>query len=228
MRKVLFIDYDDTLHDTNGKFTAEFHGIYGLSSDKILESYLHVHLNIVHPNHPEMHDDFFFHQKLLCDYLAVPYVEEEARSIARKFEEVHQGRWLNPSFFPDTFPFLDIVHKESVLCLTTGDYAEEKAESLEKAAGKKYFRYAFDHTHLGIKGEDQYFINALMSTNTLAHNAVVIGDSLEQDISTGKKAGITTIWLNRRQLAREHSSPTPDFEANDLFEVLRILRLLKK
>lgn len=223
MIKILFIDYDGTLHDTDGKFASELEGCYGFSSEKIVESYLHVHLNIVHPEYQEKHDDFFFHQKLLCDYLNIAYVENEARIIARKFEKVYEGRWLNPSFFPDTYPFLDAVKEKYILCLTTGDYAKQKAEAIENIAVKIYFSYVFDHTHLGIKGSNHYFKNALVSTNVSPKEAVVIGDSLEQDIAAAKEWGITTIWVNRKQLTLGKDSPAPDFEAHDLYEVLRYL-----
>lgn len=228
MSKILFIDYDGTLHDTDTKIGNQFDGIYGLSSEEVIEHYIRVHLDIVHTQFPEKHDDFLFHQKLLYERLNRPYDHDEAQVMAKKFEDVHWGRWTNPLFFSDSLPFLDSVREEHILCLTTGDYASEKAEALEKAAGKKYFSYVFDHTHVGIKGGNEYFSNVLMSTNAPPEDAVVIGDSLEQDIATAKESGILTIWVNRKGLPIDNSSTKPDYTVKDLIEVLDILQTRRK
>ena len=226
MSKVLFIDYDETLHDTHAKFAVRLDGIYGLSAEQLINAYLAVHRGIVHLQYPERHDDFFFHQRLLADYLGKPYDEDEAQKIARRFKEAQEECWTNPTFFPESLHFLDKVKERHILCLTTGDYAQEKVDALEKAAGRSYFSYVFDHTHLGIKGDRTYFDNALMSTNSLPDDAVAIGDSLEHDIAAAKEAGIATVWVNRRGLSPIDNSPNPDYEARDLLEVLDYLESL--
>ncbi len=223
MTKILFIDYDGTLHDTDAKFAARLDGVYGLNSRQIMDAFLLVHRGIVHERYPEKHDDFFFHQKLLSDHLKMPYDEEEARDAAGIFNEAHEERWRNPTFFPDTFQFLDRAKENHILCLTTGDFARQKADALEKAAGKTYFSYTFDHTHLGMKGDSAFFRNALMSTNSLPAEAMVIGDSLEQDIAAASRAGIPTIWVNREALPPTITSYGPAYEARNLFEVLEYI-----
>ncbi len=228
MSKILFIDYDGTLHDTDTKIGNQFEGIYGLSSEEVIEHYVRVHLDIVHPQYPEKHDDFLFHQKLLYERLNRPYDHDEAQAMAKRFEDVHWSRWTNPLFFPDTLPFLDEVKEEHILCLTTGDYALEKAEALEKVSGKNYFSYVFDHTHLGIKGGNEFFSNALMSTNALPEDAVVIGDNPEQDIAAAKEIGILTIWVNRKGIPIDSLTVKPDYHINDLLEVPDILRIRRK
>jgi len=224
MSKILFIDYDGTLHDTDAKYAATLDGILGLSGEQIMKTYLVVHREIVHQRYPEKHDDFFFHQKLICEHLKKPYHESEALRTARRLEEAQEQCWVNPSFFPDSLPFLDKVKQKHILCLATGDHASEKADALEKAAGRSYFNYAFDHNHLGLKGSSTYFENALMSTNSRPEDAVAIGDSLEHDIAAAKEAGIRTVWVNRKGLPPPvGSSPPPDYQAKDLLEVLDYL-----
>lgn len=220
MGKVLFIDYDETLHDTYSKFWKRLSGLYGLTATQIMDAYLTVHRGVVHEQHPDRHDDFFFQQRLLAEHLGMTYDESEAREMARRFKEAQATTWTSPAFFPDALPFLDKAQERHVLCLTTGDYAREKADAIAKAAGRTHFSYVFDHTHLGIKGGSAYFENALMSTSARPEDAVVIGDSLEHDIAAGKGAGITTIWVNRRGHDRLGNAPDPDFEVGDLLEAL--------
>jgi len=223
MSKILFIDYDETLHDTWSKFALKLDGIYGLSAREVMDAYLAVHRGTVHLKYPEKHDDFFFHQRLLSEHLGKDYDDTEARKMAARFKEAQEACWTTPNFFPDTLYFLDKAKERHTLCLTTGDYAKEKADALEKAAGRSYFNYVFDHTHLGIKGSSAYFENALMSTNSSPGDAITIGDSLEHDIAAAKEAGITAVWINRRGQSPLANSPTPDYEAKDLFEVLDYL-----
>ena len=223
MSKVLFLDYDETLHDTKAKFAVKLDGIYGLRAEELMDTYLRIHRGIVHLQYPEKHDDFFFHQKLIADHIGKPYDEAEVRKMAIGFKEAQEECWTNPIFFPETLYFLDRVKERHILCLTTGDFAQEKADALEKASGRSYFSYAFDHTHLGIKGSSAYFENALMSTDASPADTIAIGDSLEHDIQAAQDVGITTVWVNRRGFALLSNSPVPDYQAKDLFDVLRYL-----
>ena len=216
----LFIDYDGTLHDSDAKYAAKLDGILGLSGSQIWEAYLWVHREIVHRQYPEKHDDSLFHQKLLFEHLKQPYDAGEAQRIADRFWEAQEECWTKPSFFPDTFPFLNGAKEKHLLCLATGDYAPEKAEALEKAGGRSYFAYAFDRSQLGVKGESSYFKNALITTNSRPEDGVVIGDSLAHDIVAAKAAGLTTVWLNRKGIPGVTTPPRPDYEARDLLEVL--------
>jgi HAD superfamily hydrolase (TIGR01509 family) len=221
MKKVLFIDYDGTLHDSDAKYAAKLNGILGLDGTQIWKAYLHVHRGIVHVRYPEKHDDFFFHQRILFDQLKKPYDDKVARTLAGKFRQAQQETWKNPSFFADALPFLNKVKQDHILCLTTGDYAPEKAKALEKAGGASYFRYAFDKDHLGLKGHSSsYYSNAVMSTYSRPEEVLVIGDSPEHDIAAAKDAGLATVWVNRRGIVLTKDLSRPDFQAKDLWEVL--------
>ena len=227
MKKVLFIDYDGTLHDSDAKYAAKLDGILGLDGMQIWKAYLHVHRGIVHVQYPEKHDDFFFHQRLLFDYLMKPYDDRVAHSLAGKFRQAQLETWENPSFYPDTLLFLNKVKDKHILCLTTGDYAPEKARALEKAGGKSYFSYAFDKDHLGLKSHSSsYYNNAVMSTKSHPEDVLVIGDSPEHDISAAKSAGLATVWVNRRGIPLTENLPRPDFQAKDLWQVLAYIENL--
>jgi HAD superfamily hydrolase (TIGR01549 family) len=225
MKKVLFIDYDGTLHDSDAKYARRLDGILGLDGMQIWKAYLYVHRGIVHVQYPEKHDDFFFHQRLLFDYLNKPYDDKIARTLAGKFRQAQQETWTNPTFYPDALLFLNKVKENHILCLTTGDYAPEKAKALEKAGGASYFGYALDKDHLGLKGHsNSYYSNAVMSTKSRPEDVLVIGDSLEHDIAAARGAGLATVWVNRRGIPLAENLPRPDFEAKDLLQVLSYIQ----
>jgi HAD superfamily hydrolase (TIGR01509 family) len=227
MRKVLFIDYDGTIHDSDAKYAAKLDGILGLDGMQIWKAYLHVHRGIVHVQYPEKHDDFFFHQRLLFDCLKKPYDDKIAHTLAGRFRQAQQETWENPSFYPDSLPFLNKVKENHILCLTTGDYAPEKAKALERAGGQSYFSYTFDKDHLGLKSHSSsYYSNAVMSTKSRPEDVLVIGDSPEHDISAAKGAGLATVWVNRRGIPLTENLPRPDFQAKDLMEALSYIENL--
>jgi len=217
------IDYDNTLHDTEAQFQARLDGVYGLTMQQYAEAYVQVHREIVHVRYPDMHDDFFFHQRLICEHLGRSYDEEEARQVAKMIELANNERWTAPWFFPDTLAFLDGVRESYTLCLTTGDFAREKADALEKMGGKTYFSFAFDHTHLGIKGSGDFFRKALETVKAQADDAIVIGDCPDQDVRAAREAGIAAIWVNRKRIPLPDPSAPPDYEAADLHEALKHL-----
>lgn len=223
MTKVLFIDYDNTLHDSDAKYAAKLDGTYGLRAEELIEAFMYVHRRVVHRQYPDKHDDFQFHQKLLSDHLKRPHDDEEAAATARKFAEAQQECWTDPLFFPDSLDFLMKAAATHTLCLTTGDYAREKADALQKAFGRNYFTHIFDNTHLGIKGGSEYFENALASTGAHPDEVVAIGDSLEHDVAAASAAGIETVWINRRGRPIPPEATAPDYEASDLFDVLDYL-----
>lgn len=221
MYRVLFIDYDGTLHDSDAKYAAKLDGVLGLSGMVIWKAYVHVHRRIVHLRYPEKHDDYFFHQELLFEHLKRPFELAAALDLAARFREAQEECWTKPVFFPDALPFLNRVKEGRVLCLTTGDNAPEKVQALETAGGKIYFTYALDKDRLGLKGRSpSYYSNAVMSTKSRPEDTLVIGDSLEHDIAAARSAGLATLWVNRAGRALAENCSAPDYQARDLTEAL--------
>ena len=50
-----------------------------------------------------------------------------------------------------------------------------------------------------------------------------IGDSLFHDVQGAKNAGITCAWLNRKNEPLKPEDPHPDYEIQELTELLGIL-----
>lgn len=221
--RTLFIDFDGTLHDSEAKFRVKLNGLFGFSGAHLLQTFLAVH-QMVHQRHPDKHEDFQFQLKLVLERLRRPVDEAAIEELATRFKEAQQECWTEPVFFPDSLPFLDEVkHRGYRLCLATGDHAAEKACSVERMGGKKYFDHAFDQSILGMKGGDSYLRKALALTGSSREEAVVIGDSLPHDISPARVMGILTLWVNRKGEPLPPGSLRPDYEVKDLGEVLRYL-----
>jgi putative hydrolase of the HAD superfamily len=73
------------------------------------------------------------------------------------------------------------------------------------------------------KPDRRIFQLALQRLEVAAHEAVMIGDSLNRDVAGARDAGIRTIWINRYKRTLTGSHPVPDIELTDLRDLLTIL-----
>ena len=73
------------------------------------------------------------------------------------------------------------------------------------------------------KPDRRIFQLALERLKVAAHEAVMIGDSLNRDIAGARAAGIRTIWINRYKRTLTDSHGIPDIELTDLRDLPTLL-----
>ena len=73
------------------------------------------------------------------------------------------------------------------------------------------------------KPDSKIFQRALKSLGCAAGEALYVGDAQEDDIVGAKGVGMQVAWLNRRGERLRNGIPGPDYEIDDLGELLRIL-----
>jgi len=227
MIRTVLMDFDGTICDSNSILIRSLDGILGLGGRELFHIYLHeVHRAIVHVRYPERHDDMMFHCKLLFLRLNRPFDPEVAELICHRFDEAAEEARNNPIYFPDAIPALDEMREMGLkLCLSTGREAEEKAETLERLTGVRYFDHIFSEAKVGrLKTEPSYYRTALAWAGARPEETVSVGDTPMSDILPARAVGIRTIWVNRMD------EPTPedphqraDHEVHDLLEAVELL-----
>jgi phosphoserine phosphatase len=73
------------------------------------------------------------------------------------------------------------------------------------------------------KPDRRIFQLALERLKVAAHEAVMIGDSLNRDVAGARDAGIRTVWINRYNRTLTDSHPIPDFQLSDLRDLPALL-----
>jgi putative hydrolase of the HAD superfamily len=73
------------------------------------------------------------------------------------------------------------------------------------------------------KPDRRIFQLALERLKVRAHEAVMIGDSLNRDIAGAHAAGLRTIWINRYHRTLTDNHPVPDIELTDLRDLPTLL-----
>lgn len=230
MIDTVLMDYDGTLHDWDSILHRTLDGILGLSGEELFRTWtFEIHRGIVHTQHKERHDDMMFHCRLLFRHLKLPYDSETAELICRRFEEAGERARNDPIYFPDAIPALDAIRElEMKLCLSTGTYAEGKAESLKRTTGTDYFDHIFSEPAIGcFKTEPDYYRIALERAGSKPEETVSMGDTPLSDIRPARMVGIRTIWVNRRGEPRpDKEEQRADHEVSDLMEAANLLSRL--
>ena len=227
MFRTVLMDYDGTIHDWDAVLIRSLDGILGLSGRELYRIYVYdVHRAIVHTRYPERHDDMMFHCRLIFQHLNKPFDPEAAELICHKFDEASEQARSNPIYFADAIPALDRMREMGLkLCLSTGTGAEEKAETLERFTGVRYFNHIFSEANIGyLKTDTSYYRIALERAASRPDETVSIGDTPMSDIRPARVVGIRTIWVNRRsEPAPDDHDHGPDHEVHDLLEAVELL-----
>jgi 2-haloalkanoic acid dehalogenase type II len=74
------------------------------------------------------------------------------------------------------------------------------------------------------KPHPRIFTETLRKMGIASEKAAFVGDSIISDVCGAKKAGLTTIWYNKRQRTPSHGV-SPDFEIRDMAEILKMVKL---
>ncbi len=227
MIRTVLMDFDGTLHDWDSALIRSLDGIMGLSGKEFYDIYIYdIHRSVVHAHYPERHDDIPFHCELILKHLHIPFDPEVVNLICRVFDEADEQARKSPIYFPDAIPALEKIKEIGLsIYLSTGKAAKEKAETIEKRTGNRYFEDTFSETSIGyLKTEPEYYRIALELTGSPPEATFSIGDTPMSDIHPAKAVGIWTIWVNRRgEEIPDYFKPGPDYEVHDLIEAVDIL-----
>ena len=228
MRCLLFVDFDNTLHDTDSKYVSRLDGLLGFDGYFLWDVFLNRIHRMVHVRYPERHDDLRFHVELLLEALGRSVEVRDVDRFMEALEKAERACWTDPTYFPDALDFLRKAKGAGyILCLTTGPNSAPKARALEERISFKVFHHVFGEDTLGcLKSEPEYYRRALKATGGEPSSTVAVGDTLSTDIAPAKMVGLKTIWVNRKGLDPGERGVKPDYTVKDLDEALKYIQEL--
>lgn len=123
---------------------------------------------------------------------------------------------------PSVEKTLRVLHSEGYdMGLVSNGDTEELLEHLNGA--KEYFDVIVTSEDLNVyKPDPRIFAEAVRRVGVRKERAAFIGDTLTSDVLGAKKAGIKSVWYNRRKRFPKYGIK-PDFEIRDMAEVVQIL-----
>lgn len=146
-----------------------------------------------------------------------PRIKGLAEHLSTRFSS---ERRLDQAVYPDASRTLEDLSERYSLGLITNGAADIQGEKLRISGLKKYFNTIVISGDLGKgKPEKEIFQHALDQAASSADRCIMVGDNLVKDIQGASDAGITPIWINRKNAGRPMSE-LQDFEVTALTDVM--------
>ncbi|EEB73991.1 TIGR02253 family HAD-type hydrolase [Thermococcus sp. AM4] len=126
--------------------------------------------------------------------------------------------------YPDTVPVLGWLRGEDIKLGVVTSGPEYQRLKLELTGLSKYFDVVITRDDVNaIKPEPKIFLRALEELNVAPEEALMVGDSLWQDVYGGKNVGMKTVWIAREGGEDFHF---PDFKIGTLHELRKVLEVV--
>lgn len=228
MATIIF-DVDDTLYDQLIPFRNAFH-------ETICEVSL-AEINHLYRLNREKSDALFEESEsgalpkiemqvmriqYACDQAKMPISRETALDFQKAYEEEQKQLTLYPAIENLLDKLAQNDHQLAVLTNGAADHQQKKIDQLGLAKW-------IDQDQMFISGElgkmkpDKAVFKMVESALTLGdEKPIYIGDSFQNDIVGGKKAGWIVIWLNTRHNKRTNESIQPDKTIQHPVELLTL------
>ncbi|MBN2591102.1 MAG: HAD family hydrolase [Sedimentisphaerales bacterium] len=125
--------------------------------------------------------------------------------------------------FEDAEPNLIELKNKYKLALVTNGASDLQREKIDGSKLAKYFDVIVIAGDVGIRKPEPEIFNIVLSRiETKPNEAIMIGNALDSDIIGAQKAGIKTVWLNRKNEINE-SDIKPDYEIKSINQLRLIL-----
>ena len=110
------------------------------------------------------------------------------------------------------------------LALITNGAADTQRDKLRVLEMEDWFDVVVISGEVGLaKPDASIFRLALNKLSVEPENVWHVGDSLAADVAGAKAAGLTAVWLNRKELGRSQGDPEPDVEIRSLSDLIAFL-----
>lgn len=139
-----------------------------------------------------------------------------------RFEELLRAYPHKLEVFPDTRGTLEWLRESGYRLGVITSGPEYQRLKLRVAGLDGYFDVIVTRDDVNaIKPEPKIFLEALARVGVEPEEAIMVGDSLSQDVMGAKNVGMRAVWVNR---SGEEDYHFADYEVRTLTELMRILR----
>ena len=132
-----------------------------------------------------------------------------------EFEKIYENA-------PNILRFLSDKHELGIIANQTNGLRER----LEKFGIFQYFTYVISSWDIQVmKPDTRIYEYALKTAKCLPHEAIMIGDRIDNDIVPAKSVGMRTVWIKQgfgRLQTPLSEKDTPDYTIENLSELLNI------
>ncbi|GHV53423.1 noncanonical pyrimidine nucleotidase, YjjG family protein [Bacteroidia bacterium] len=229
MYKNLFIDFDDTLWDTqtnNKKCLEELYA--GYHFDRYYASF-EAFYDYYQPYNLQLWQQYHHHEidrrTLIIErfrHILQPTGACDDESILRFNRDFLEKTTGKIALLPGAIELLEYLRPSYKLIILSNGFREIQHKKLANAGLTPYFHRIILSEDAGYqKPHKEIFDYALKNTNSRRTETLMIGDNWDADIAGAKQAGIAQLWFNPQNLPPGGFSPT--FTARSLAGIKEIL-----
>jgi len=138
-----------------------------------------------------------------------------------RYEELLKSYPHKLHVYPDTMPTLEWLRNAGYRLGVVTSGPEYQRLKLKLTGLYDYFDVIVTRDDAGtIKPDPRIFLHALEALNVTPPEALMVGDSLSQDVYGAKNVGMTAVWINREG---EDGYNLADYEIRTLHELRKIV-----
>ncbi|WP_297069001.1 TIGR02253 family HAD-type hydrolase [Thermococcus sp.] len=138
-----------------------------------------------------------------------------------QYEELLREYPHKLTVYPDVIPTLKWLKENGYKLGVVTSGPEYQRLKLKLTGLSKYFNVIITRDKVNaIKPEPRIFLAALESLQVKPQDALMVGDSLSQDVYGAKNLGMVAVWINRMG---ENGHHLADYEVKTLYELKKIL-----
>lgn len=219
--KLITFDLDNTLWDVDAVITTAENAMRGWLRQHVPEvvalyenqGIADIRARIV-AEHPELRHNVSRLRVLIVQRSieACGYSAGESERLARDAFEVFMEGRHQVLYFPGALETLDHLASRYPLAALSNGNADIARLGLDR-----YFRFSCSAADVGVgKPAPDMFLAALHRVGALPHNAVHIGDHLQDDIAGAQGVGMHTIWVNLGGIAKPEGTAEPSATVQSL------------
>ena len=235
MIKAVFFDLDGTLCDSDTAWDIAQRDMFQLfqkhypdvSEEALTEAWRTVHrelfqqLNAGKCSMAEVRDSRF---QCLFRELDLP-----TNSVMEEISDFFCSRYLTSLHLYEDVAVLEELHTYHVGIITNGAHDEHTDSQLSKVRHlglNEHIQSLTISGEIGVRKPNLgIFEVACERAGVLSKEAMLVGDTIQNDIVGANRAGMTSVFINRKSegLIAETADERPDYSVSDLYDVLSCL-----
>lgn len=148
---------------------------------------------------------------------------DDPSEVTRATERYVSDRFRGLALFDESIDVVAAVSRHTRVGLITNGPSQIQRDKIRLLKIGELFPIILVSEEEGVwKPDPDIFARAVARAGVAAADAMYIGDSPEHDMAGAQAAGLTAVWINRRQRVWP-GGPPPDYEITDLRQLLPLL-----
>ena len=155
--------------------------------------------------------------KDLFKHYSVNITDEEAKQRFKDYLKTYEKNWMA---FDDTKEVLEYLHNKYKLAIISNGDGEQQRRKIQKTGLNKYFSEIVISSEVGVSKPDRKIFELTCERMKVKpEECIMIGDKFSVDVEGGTNAGITSIWVDRK-----NDSTNYKYKVSELSQILQYFK----